>query len=212
MGSCKSKESQKSGDSNIRVISNTHIEKEQKPIEAKIVLLGDQNVGKSSIAQRFCKNLFTGQHIATIGGAYMQQKIVLNNGATIKLHIWDTGGQERFRSMANLYYRDASAAILTYDITNEKSFDSINYWVEELRHKCDQEKLILCLAGNKCDVENSERKIQTFTGKGNHLIKLAFAESHHMLFFETSAKNDVGIKELFNAIAKKIHGDRTNNY
>jgi small GTP-binding protein len=166
MGSCKSKEPIRTGESHIRVVSNKDQSvKEQKPIEAKIVLLGDQNVGKSSIAQRFCKNLFTGQHIATIGGAYMQQKIVLSNGATIKFHIWDTGGQERFRSMANLYYRDASAAILTYDITNEKTFESINYWVEELKFKCDQEKLVLCLAGNKCDVGNDERKIQTSTGK-----------------------------------------------
>lgn len=170
MGTCKSKETQKQGDDQIKIKNNIQPEKEQgKPIEAKIVLLGDQNVGKSSIAQRFCKNLFTGQHVATIGGAYLQQKIVLNNGVTIKYHIWDTGGQERFRSMANLYYRDASAAILTYDITNEKTFESLSFWVEELKYKCDQEKLVLCLAGNKCDVENSERKVQTATGRGNYI-------------------------------------------
>jgi small GTP-binding protein len=170
MGTCRSKEAPKNGDSNIRVISNQQNKDEQKPIEAKIVLLGDQNVGKSSIAQRYCKNLFTGQHIATIGGAYMQQKVVLSSGATIKYHIWDTGGQERFRSMANLYYRDASAAILSYDITNEKTFESLSYWVEELRYKCDHENLVLCLAGNKCDVDNDDRKVQTSTGKGKIFI------------------------------------------
>jgi small GTP-binding protein len=171
MGSCNSKPPQRTGDNNIRVISNQQSEREVKPIEAKIVLLGDQNVGKSSIAQRYCKNLFTGQHIATIGGAYMQQKVVLSNGATIKYHIWDTGGQERFRSMANLYYRDASAAILAYDITNEKTFESLNYWIEELRYKCEHENLVLCLAGNKCDVDSEERKVQMSTGKGNSLNK-----------------------------------------
>lgn len=165
MGGCNGKQTPKNNEDQLKIRPNIQAEKEQsKPIEAKIVLLGDQNVGKSSIAQRYCKNLFTGQHVATIGGAYLQQKVILNNGATIKYHIWDTGGQERFRSMANLYYRDASAAILTYDATNEKTFDSINFWVEELKYKCDQEKLVLCLAGNKCDVE--DRKIQYSTGKG----------------------------------------------
>jgi small GTP-binding protein len=169
MGSCRSKECPKPSDNAIIVRSNGQPDKDQsKPIEAKIVLLGDQNVGKSSIAQRYCKNLFTGQHVATIGGAYLQQKVILNNGVTIKYHIWDTGGQERFRSMANLYYRDASAAILTYDVTNEKTFESLNYWVEELKYKCDEEKLVLCLAGNKCDVDNTERKVLHSVGKSNN--------------------------------------------
>lgn len=200
MGSCGTKPQTKSGESSsIIVRPNTQPEKDQaKPLEAKLVLLGDQNVGKSSIAQRYCKNMFTGQHVATIGGAYLQQKVILNNGNTIKYHIWDTGGQERFRSMANLYYRDASAAILTYDITNEKTFESLNFWVEELKYKCDQEKLVLCLAGNKCDVDSNDRKVQYATGK-------AFAEANKMIFFETSAKSDLGIKELFNSIAKRIY-------
>jgi small GTP-binding protein len=205
MGSCNGKRPNTNDHPDSMVIKNggpPTSEKEQvKPMEAKVVLLGDQNVGKSSLAQRYCKNLFTGQHVATIGGAYFQQKVILNNGMTIKYHIWDTGGQERFRSMANLYYRDACAAILTYDITNEKTFDSISYWVEELKYKCDQEKLVLVLAGNKCDME--DRKIPYSQGK-------AFADTHKMIFLETSAKNDIGIKELFNAVAKKIYENKSN--
>ena len=99
----------------------------------------------------------------------MQQNIILSNGTTVKYHIWDTGGQERFRSMANLYYRDASAAILTYDMTSEKTFESINYWIEELRNKCDQDKLVLCLAANKCDVDSREKKISSSMGSGKRL-------------------------------------------
>ncbi len=94
---------------------------ESKEFEIKICLLGDVSVGKTSIASRFCKNSFNENYINTIGGAYQQQNIVLNNGAKIKLHIWDTSGQDRFRSMTNLYYRDAQVAILTYDVTNEHS-------------------------------------------------------------------------------------------
>ena len=164
--------------------------------EVKICLLGDVNVGKTSIASRFCKNSFNENYINTIGGAYQQQNVVLNNGTKMKLHIWDTSGQDRFRSMTNLYYRDAQVAILTYDVTNEQSLDSLNYWLNELNDKVDQENMLLCLAGNKCDVDSSEKKVSVSQGK-------KFAETHNMLFFETSAKNGSGVKELFQASAMK---------
>ena len=164
--------------------------------EVKICLLGDVNVGKTSIASRFCKNSFNENYINTIGGAYQQQNVVLNNGTKMKLHIWDTSGQDRFRSMTNLYYRDAQVAILTYDVTNEQSLDSLNYWLNELNDKVDQENMLLFLAGNKCDVDSSEKKVPLSQGK-------KFAEDHNMTFFETSAKTGAGVKELFQAIANK---------
>jgi Ras-related protein Rab-5C len=164
--------------------------------EVKICLLGDVNVGKTSIASRFCKNSFNENYINTIGGAYQQQNVVLNNGTKMKLHIWDTSGQDRFRSMTNLYYRDAQVAILTYDVTNEQSLDSLNYWLNELNDKVDQENMLLFLAGNKCDVDSSEKKVPISQGK-------KFAEDHNMTFFETSAKTGAGVKELFQAIANK---------
>ena len=164
--------------------------------EVKICLLGDVNVGKTSIASRFCKNSFNENYINTIGGAYQQQNIVLNNGTKMKLHIWDTSGQDRFRSMTNLYYRDAQVAILTYDVTNEQSLESLNYWLSELSDKVDQENMLLCLAGNKNDVDSSEKKVSTAKGK-------QFAEEHNMIFYETSAKTGAGVKELFQAIATK---------
>ena len=164
--------------------------------EVKICLLGDVNVGKTSIASRFCKNSFNENYINTIGGAYQQQNVVLNNGTKMKLHIWDTSGQDRFRSMTNLYYRDAQVAILTYDVTNEQSLDSLNYWLNELNDKVDQENMLLFLAGNKCDVVSSEKKVPLSQGK-------KFAEDHNMTFFETSAKTGAGVKELFQAIANK---------
>ena len=164
--------------------------------EIKICLLGDVSVGKTSIASRFCKNTFNENYINTIGGAYQQQNIVLNNGAKMKLHIWDTSGQDRFRSMTNLYYRDAQVAILTYDVTNEQSLESLNYWLQELNDKVDQDNMLLCLAGNKNDVDPSEKKVPTSKGK-------QFAEEHNMVFYETSAKTGAGVKELFQTIATK---------
>jgi small GTP-binding protein len=170
----------------------------KKNFEAKIVLIGEQNVGKSSIAQRFCKNSFSSQHVATIGGAYLRQKVQLKNGECINLHIWDTGGQERFRAMTALYYKDAAAAILTYDVTTQNTLESLDYWIKELKNNASSENIILCLAGNKCDVNPNERKLQFNDGK-------IFASKNDMIFFETSAKNDIGIKELFSALAQKIY-------
>jgi len=95
--------------------------------ELKIVLIGEAGVGKSSIAQRYCKNIFPEKYEVTIGGAYLQKNVVLKNGNTIKLHIWDTGGEERFRNVVAMFYRDISAAILVYDITKRESFKGISY-------------------------------------------------------------------------------------
>ena len=160
--------------------------------------MGDVSVGKTSIASRYCKNSFNDHHINTIGGAYQQQKVVLPNGSMVKLHIWDTSGQERFRAMTNLYYRDAQVAILTYDITNEQSFSSIDFWIKELKYKVENENMILCLVGNKCDVNSNEKKVTTLKGKN-------FAAEHNMIFFETSAKTGEGVKDLFVTIANKVY-------
>jgi Ras-related protein Rab-5C len=204
MGCGESKQkAQNNKGSNLNVVGQTK-KQESKELEIKICLLGDVSVGKTSIASRFCKNSFNENYINTIGGAYQQQNIVLNNGAKIKLHIWDTSGQDRFRSMTNLYYRDAQVAILTYDVTNESSLDSLNYWLNELNDKVEIDNMLLCLAGNKTDVDQSEKRVPTSKGK-------AFAEQHNMLFYETSAKTGAGVKELFQAIATKEYELLSNN-
>ena len=188
----------KSEENTIKIKSTPKEQEKQKEIEVKIVLLGNINVGKTSIASRYCKNSFNEHHINTIGGAYQQQKVVLNNGAIVKLHIWDTSGQERFRAMTNLYYRDAQVAILTYDITSESSFTGIEFWIEELKYKVENENMLLFLVGNKCDVNDEERKVAKNKGK-------KFAEDNNMLFYETSAKSGEGVKDLFVTIANKVY-------
>ena len=122
----------------------------------------------------------------------------------VKLHIWDTSGQERFRAMTNLYYRDAQVAILTYDITNESSFNSIEFWIKELRYKVENENMILCLVGNKCDVNSNEKKVTTLKGKN-------FAAEHNMIFFETSALSGNNIANAFNSSIQVIHNLILNN-
>ena len=197
MGCNSSTQTGNKQDSALRIKSTSKEEEKTKPVEAKIVLLGDVSVGKTSIASRYCKNSFNEHHINTIGGAYQQQKVVLQNGVVVKLHIWDTSGQERFRAMTNLYYRDAQVAILTYDIACTTSFTSIEFWINELKYKVENENMILCLVGNKCDVSAEERKIPKIQGEN-------FAKENNMLFFETSAKTGEGVSDLFVTIANKV--------
>ena len=189
---------EKKEEKTLRIKSTPREEEKIKTIEIKIVLLGNINVGKTSIASRYCKNVFNEHHINTIGGAYQQQKVILSNGSAVKLHIWDTSGQERFRAMTNLYYRDAQVAILTYDVTNESSFSGIEFWINELKYKVENDNMILCLVGNKSDAKEDERKVSKIKGKN-------FAEENNMLFFETSAKNGDGVKDLFVTIANKAY-------
>ena len=171
----------------------------KKTMEAKIVLLGDQNVGKSSIAQRYCRNVFTDKHVATIGGAYFQQKVQIKSGESVLLHIWDTGGQERFRAMAPLYYKDATAALLCYDVTNRESLQNLEYWIEQLRENANNQSgdnIILSIAGNKCDANDKQLSFDDLRNFANqHCIEI---------FMETSAKSDIGIKEIFGMLAQKI--------
>ena len=126
-------------------------------IEAKVILLGDSGVGKSSLAQRYCYDSFSESHDVTIGSAYMQQTVTLEDSTEIKLHIWDTGGSERFRTMVSIYYRDTQAAVICFDVAEEQSFRSTKYWVDEMHKNNTYDGFVLILAGNKCDVSPKDR-------------------------------------------------------
>ena len=177
---------------------------QENAIECKVVFLGDSGVGKSSISQRFCKNIFTEEHEVTIGGAYLQQKIQLKNGSFLKLHLWDTGGEERFRAMAPLYYRDANAAVLVYEVSDLKSFQSMQYWLNELNSRVKQDDLILALAGNKCDLPENTIQVSSSTAR-------LYAENNKMIFSETSAKTGEGIQSLFQKLADEYLKKTENN-
>ncbi len=168
----------------------------QTGMEGKVVLLGDSGVGKSSLSLRFCQGRFPNFHEVTIGAAFLQQTVRLRDGSQVKLHIWDTGGQERFRSMSSLYYRDAAAAILVYDCTDPSSFESVKYWVEELRTK-GPSNVAMVVAANKSDAA-SEKKLVDVT------IAKQYCEDNKMSLFETSALSGENVTQLFESISYKI--------
>ncbi len=182
-------------------VNNQQALKDVKSVEAKVVLLGDTGVGKSSIAMRFSQNKFPTAHEVTIGGAYFQQQVGLANGNTVKMHIWDTGGADRFRAMTHIYYKDAVAAILTYDITNGKSLTAVKYWVDELNSQTDSKKMVLALAANKSDLapENGD----------TILLGKRYAEDNNMIFRETSAKSGAGVQELFRQLVEAVYSKLT---
>ena len=101
----------------------------------KMCLVGESGVGKTCIINRFVKNEFDIDEIPTISASYVQKNVKLDDDTIIRFHIWDTAGQEKYRSIAKIFYKDAKAAILVYDITSEKSFDEIkNYWYEQIKN------------------------------------------------------------------------------
>jgi small GTP-binding protein len=165
--------------------------------EFKVVLLGEAGVGKSSIAQRFCHNKFSDAYEVTIGGAYLQRMVQLKSGASVKLHLWDTSGEERFRAMAPLYYRDANAVVMVYDVGNVKSFHALDFWTREIESK-RSEKIVVGLVGNKNDLDPTDKMIST--QEGRH-----YAESNRVLFGETSAKLGTGIEEFFYALSEDLY-------
>jgi len=162
-------------------------------VEAKIVLLGDTGVGKTSIVLRYVEQRFSNTSTPTIGASFLTKTIWVNENR-IKLQLWDTAGQERFRSLAPMYYRGAAAALLVYDVTDEESFGQVKDWVKELRHNATED-VNIAIVGNQ--VDKPYRKISAETAS-------EYGQSIGAKTFETSAKKNTGIDEMFVEVARVI--------
>ena len=170
----------------------------------KVVIVGESGVGKTCIMAQFIENKFEEEFVSSLTTQYRRKKIQLVTGEDVTFDIYDTAGQEKYRAIAKLYYKDARVVILVYDITDIKSFEAMkNYWYEQVKD-IQTENLIIAIAGNKCDLYE-ERQVENETGE-------EFAKSINAIFVETSAKNDSGIDKLFENIGYKILDPNFNFY
>ena len=174
-------------------------EEEKKEIKIsinaiKLALLGDSAVGKSSIIQSFLNLEFAA--MTNIGDEKFERKLCLKNGKEVKLILFDTAGQERFRSIALKTARSVHGVIIAFDVTNINSFNNLEGWLQEIKEKCSKGISILLFA-NKVDIEN-RRKVS------REEIE-AFAKAKDLEYFEISARNKIGIDEGFSYIANKAY-------
>ncbi|XP_063694804.1 uncharacterized protein LOC134826390 [Bolinopsis microptera] len=151
----------------------------------KLLLVGDSSVGKSCIMLRYSDDLYTGTYISTIGVDF-KVKTVQQDGLTVKLMIWDTAGQEKFRSITASYYRDAHAVMVVYDTTRPSTFDHVHKWLIEIESACQD--IVKILVGNKAD--SPLRKVSSEKGE-------ECADQYSLPFYETSAKLNLNITEAF---------------
>jgi len=161
----------------------------------KYIIIGDTGVGKSCLLLQFTDKRFHPAHDLTIGVEFGARLINIE-GKEIKLQIWDTAGQESFRSITRSYYRGAAGALLVYDITRRETFTHLTSWLEDARQHSSSEMTIM-LIGNKSDLE-TKRAVTFEEGE-------QFAKENGLIFLETSAKTSQNVEEAFLLTAKKIY-------
>ena len=168
----------------------------------KYIIIGDPSVGKSNLLMKFAHNKFTEEYQTTIGVEFGAKNIQLND-QTYRIQIWDTAGQENFRSITRAYFKNCVCAMIVYDITCRESFEHIQNWLQDIRDQSPKTVLIV-LIGNKIDLED-KRIISYDEGKD-------FASKNDLLFMETSAKTGERVDEIFEISAKEIDKKMRENY
>ena len=160
------------------------------------MLVGDCGVGKSSMILRYHYNEFEPNYISTIGIDFEIRTICVKD-QICKLQLWDTAGQDKFRSMTTQYYRNAHGIILVYDVSNEESFLNISHWICQCEKYSSFKQCQFFLVGNKCDCDKDKRVVSKARG-------LFIAKENNMRFYECSAKEDTNINKIFYSMAKQI--------
>jgi len=160
----------------------------------KYIIIGDAAVGKSNLLLRYTHGQFKPEYQLTIGVEFGAKNIQINN-KIFRIQIWDTAGQENFRSITRAYYKNSVCALVVYDISSRDSFNNVSTWVEDCKNQSPK-TIFMALVGNKSDLED-KRAVSYEEGKD-------FADKNEMMFFETSAKTGVNVDEIFSQTANEI--------
>ena len=160
----------------------------------KFIVIGSSGVGKTAILTRLVDHVFTGESQSTIGVEFIATQINVDN-TVFRLQIWDTAGQERFRAIAKAYFRSAIGVMLVFDLTDRKSFDDLNGWLNDVHTHCDP-NVVVTLIGNKSDLEDT-RKVSESEAR-------AFAELHQLQYLETSALDGSNVQLAFETAASNV--------
>ena len=184
-----------------RKLSVNKDDSDKNELSFKIIVIGDQGVGKSCLTGRATKDVFNAEYSTTIGFEFLTFNVKIED-KSIKLQIWDTCGQEQYKSLINNFYRNSALAMLVYSIDNKQSFLDLNKWLKEIRIQSSPD-IKLILIGNKADLEN-KREVTYEEGK-------KFMEENEIIFFEeASAKSGINAKEIFNEAAKILYKEYLN--
>ena len=163
--------------------------------EFKLILLGDSGVGKTSLLNRYMDQPFIFNQSCTVNVDFKIKSLKIDKYTSAKITIWDTCGQEKYRSMTFLYFKDAQGIILLYDVTDKESFDNLIIWLEEIEKKILKEDISIIIVGNKIDL--NDRNVSYEEAKN-------FAENKGIMYCETSCKDGINIGTAFEMVTKDI--------
>ena len=165
----------------------------------KVIIVGNANSGKSALLNRITGRIFDNSYCMTIGVDFASKNIELDKDGkkkNIKLQIWDTAGQESFRSITRSYYREAVGVIIVYDLTNLQSYESLPQWIDDVNYYCSENTTVI-VSGNKVDLNNI--RVKSFAEV------TTFCKDDKMVYIETSSKNGENVDKLFNTLAELIY-------
>jgi Rab family protein len=169
----------------------------------KIIIIGDTSVGKTALLSKYLKGVFPTSPLSTVATEFATKIIQIKEGGYIKAQIWDTAGQEKYKSITYHHYKKSVGGIIVYDITKRSSFDNVKNWYDDLITKAEK-GCIIALVGNKLDlIERNEKKREV-----SKLEAQGYADDNHMLFFETSAYNGSNINDIFEELLQTIYTER----
>ena len=169
----------------------------------KIIIIGDTSVGKTALLSKYLKGVFPTSPLSTVATEFATKIIQIKEGGYIKAQIWDTAGEEKYKSITFHHYKKSVGGLIVYDITKRSSFDNVKNWYNDLI-SLGEKGCIIALVGNKLDlVERNERKREVSFEEAQ-----AYAEDNHMLFFETSAYNGNNINDIFEELLQTIYTER----